>query len=126
MNIAKEVATLSHCTRHKVGAVVELYGNIVSFGYNGTPAGMQNGCEDSKGNTHFYVLHAESNALIKAAKSGQSTKGGTLYLTLSPCLDCCKIILQSEIKRVVYLEEYRDITGIDFLSKFIEIEKHEQ
>lgn len=125
MNIAKEVATLSHCSRSKVGAVIELCGNIVSFGFNGAPKGMNNCCEDENNVTLPYVIHAESNSIIKAAKSGQSMRGGTLYLTLSPCLDCCKLILQSEIKRVVYLEEYRDRTGIDFLRKFIKIEKYE-
>ena len=125
LNIAAEVATLSHCTRSKVGAVIELYGNIVSFGFNGAPKGMPNCCEDENNITLPYIIHAESNAIIKAAKSGQSTKGGTLYLTMSPCLDCCKLILQSEIRRVVYLTEYRDSTGIEFLKKFIKIEKYE-
>ena len=126
MNIAKEVATLSHCSRSKVGAVIELDGNVVSFGFNGTPKGMPNCCEDDNNITLPYVIHGESNALLKAAKTGHSTKGGTLYLTLSPCLDCAKLILQSEIKRVVYLEEYRDQTAIHFLSQFINIEKYEQ
>ena len=125
LNIAKEVATMSYCTRSKVGAVIEHYGNIISFGYNGAPKGMSNCCEDENNNTLVHVIHAESNAILKAAKSGHSTRGGTLYLTLSPCLDCCKLILQSEIQRVVYLEEYRDTTGIDFLKKFIKIEKYE-
>ena len=125
LNIAKEVGTLSHCTRSKVGAVIEIGGNIVSFGFNGTPHGMPNCCEDDDNITFPHVIHAESNAIIKAAKSGQSTKGGTLYLTLSPCLDCCKLILQSEIKRVVYLEDYRDMTGVEFLRKFIKVEKYE-
>lgn len=125
LNIAKEVATLSHCTRSKVGAVIELAGNIISFGFNGTPHGMKNCCEDNNNVTLPHVIHAESNAIIKAAKSGQSMRGGTLYLTLSPCLDCCKLILQSEIKRVVYLEEYRDRTGIDFLKSFIKVEQYE-
>jgi dCMP deaminase len=126
MNIAKEVATLSHCSRSKVGAVIELDGNVVSFGFNGTPKGTPNCCEDDNNTTLPYVIHGESNALLKAAKTGHSTKGGTLYLTLSPCLDCAKLILQSEIKRVVYLEEYRDPTAIHFLSQFINIEKYEQ
>ena len=124
MNIAKEVATLSHCQRSKVGAVIELDGNVVSFGFNGTPKGMQNCCEDETNTTLPYVIHAESNSIIKAAKTGHSTRGGTLYVTLSPCLDCAKLILQSEIQRVVYLEEYRDRTGIDFLKNFIKIEQH--
>jgi dCMP deaminase len=126
MNIAKEVATLSHCSRSKVGAVIELDGNVVSFGFNGTPKGMPNCCEDENNITLPYVIHAESNSIIKAAKTGHSTRGGTLYVTLSPCLDCAKLILQSEIKRVVYLEEYRDPTAIHFLNQFINIEKYEQ
>lgn len=124
MNIAKEVSTLSHCTRSKVGAVIELYGNIISFGYNGAPKGLDNCCEDSYNKTFPHIIHAESNAILKAAKSGHSTIGGTLYLTLSPCLDCSKLILQSEIRRVVYLEEYRDKSGIEFLKKFIKVEKY--
>ena len=125
LNIAKEVGAMSHCTRSKVGAVIEHYGNIISFGYNGAPKGMSNCCEDADNKTFAHIIHAESNAILKAAKSGYSTKGGTLYLTLSPCLDCSKLILQSEIKRVVYLEEYRDTSGIDFLKNFIRIEKYE-
>lgn len=125
INIAREVATLSHCKRSQVGAVIELCGNIVSFGFNGTPKGMNNCCEDENNTTLPYVIHAESNAIIKAAKSGTSMKGGTLYLTLSPCIDCCKLILQSEIKRVVYLEDYRDDTGVKFLKKFIKVQKYE-
>lgn len=125
VNIAKEVSTLSYCVRSKVGAVIVIDGNIVSFGYNGSPKGMMNCCEDQNNLTFPYVIHAESNAIIKAAKSGMSMKGGTLYLTLSPCLDCSKLILQSEIKRVVYLEEYRDKSGIEFLKKFIKVEKYE-
>lgn len=126
INIAKEVSTLSHCSRSKVGAVIELYGNIISFGYNGAPKGLDNCCEDQDNKTFPHIIHAESNAILKAAKSGHSTLGGTLYLTLSPCLDCSKLILQSEIKRVVYLEEYRDVSGIDFLKKFIKVEKYEE
>ena len=124
MNIAKEVATLSHCSRSKVGAVIELDGNVVSFGFNGTPKGMPNCCEDNNNTTLPYVIHGESNALLKAAKTGHSTKGGTLYLTLSPCLECSKLIMQSEIRRVIYLEKYRDTAGIDFLQKFIKIEQY--
>lgn len=125
INIAKEISTMSHCTRSKVGAVIEKDGNIISFGFNGTPSGMPNCCEDNNNTTFPHVIHAESNAIIKAAKTGNSTKGGTLYLTLSPCLDCSKLILQSEIKRVVYLEDYRDLSGIEFLSNFIKVEKYE-
>jgi len=126
INIAKEVSTLSYCIRSKVGAVIVIDGNIVSFGFNGSPKGMNNCCEDENNVTFPYVIHAESNAVIKAAKSGMSMKDGTLYLTLSPCLDCSKLILQSEIKRVVYLEEYRDKSGIEFLKKFIKVEKYEE
>lgn len=125
LNIAKEVGAMSHCTRSKVGAVIEHYGNIISFGYNGAPKGMSNCCEDENNMTLPHIIHAESNAILKAAKSGHSTRGGTLYLTLSPCLDCSKLILQSEIKRVVYLEEYRDTSGVNFLKNFIRIEKYE-
>lgn len=124
LNIAKEVAKMSYCNRSKVGAVIERYGNIISFGYNGAPKGVDNCCEDSNNVTFPHIIHAESNAILKAAKSGLSTTNATLYLTLSPCLDCSKLILQSEIRRVVYLEEYRDRSGIDFLKQFIIVEKY--
>lgn len=154
INIAKEVATLSHCLRSKVGAVIVKEGNVISFGYNGTPAGADNSCEDkryipqeagswldiesvvaewpyrdSHGNykliTKMETIHAEVNAILKAARTGASVDGGTLYLTLSPCLDCSKLILQAGIKRVVYLENYRNQNGPNFLKQFIPIEKHE-
>lgn len=124
INIAKEIGTLSHCTRSKVGAVLVKDGNVISFGYNGTPAGMDNGCEENNV-TKDEVIHAEMNAILKAAKSGNAVDGSTLYLSLSPCQNCCKLIIQSGIKRVVYLEEYRDLSPIEFLSKFIEVEKYE-
>ena len=124
INIAKEIGTLSHCTRSKVGAVLVKDGNVISFGYNGTPAGMDNGCEENNV-TKDEVIHAEMNAILKAAKSGNAVDGSTLYLSLSPCQNCCKLIIQSGIKRVVYLEAYRDLKPIEFLSKFIEVEKHE-
>jgi len=123
-NIAKEVGTLSHCTRSKVGAVLVKDGNVISFGYNGTPAGMDNGCEENNV-TKDEVIHAEMNAILKAAKSGNAVDGSTLYLSLSPCKNCCKLIIQSGIKRVVYLEGYRDLKPIEFLSKFIEVEKYD-
>jgi dCMP deaminase len=88
---------------------------IISDGFNGTPTGMDNCCEDSDGNTHWYVIHAESNALMKLAKNSGSSIGSTLYVTLSPCKECSKLIIQSGIKRVVYFEDYRDTSGIDFL-----------
>ena len=124
INIAKEVGTLSHCTRSKVGAVLVKSGNVISFGYNGTPAGMDNCCEENNV-TKDEVIHAEMNAILKAAKSGNAVDGSTLYLSLSPCQNCCKLIIQSGIKRVVYLEAYRDLKPIEFLSKFIEVEKHD-
>ena len=125
VNIAKETSTLSHCVRSKVGAVLVKDGNIISFGYNGTPSGMDNCCEEDNV-TLKHVIHAECNAILKAAKTGNSVDGSTLYLTLSPCLDCSKLILQSGIKRVVYLNVYRNTQGIDFLSQFIEVEQHGQ
>jgi len=124
INIAKEVGTLSHCTRSKVGAVLVKDGNVISFGYNGTPAGMDNTCEENNV-TKDEVIHAEMNAILKAAKSGNAVDGSTLYLSLSPCQNCCKLIIQSGIKRVVYLEGYRDLKPIEFLSKFIEVEKYD-
>ena len=98
-------------------------GNIISFGYNGTPSGMDNCCEKDNA-TLAHVIHAECNAILKAAKTGNSVDGSTLYLTLSPCLDCSKLILQSGIKRVVYLNEYRNPQGIDFLKQFIKVEQY--
>jgi dCMP deaminase len=124
INIAKEIGSLSYCTRSKVGAVLVKDGNVISFGYNGTPAGMDNGCEENNV-TKDEVIHAEMNAILKAAKSGNAVDGSTLYLSLSPCKNCCKLIVQSGIKRVVYLEEYRDLSPIEFLSKFIEVEKYD-
>ena len=123
INIAKETSTLSHCVRSKVGAVLVKDGNIISFGYNGTPSGMDNSCEED--NVTFpHVIHAECHAILKAAKTGNSVDGSTLYLTLSPCLDCSKLILQSAIKRVVYLNQYRNPQGIDFLKQFITVEQY--
>ena len=88
---------------------------IISDGYNGTPAGSENCCEDSEGRTLWHVLHAEANAILNLARSTQSAEGATLYITLSPCKDCSKLILQAGIKRVVYVDEYSDTEGIDFL-----------
>jgi dCMP deaminase len=124
INIAKETSTLSHCVRSKVGAVLVKDGNIISFGYNGTPSGMNNCCEENDV-TLKHVIHAECNAILKAAKTGNSVDGSTLYLTLSPCLDCSKLILQSGIKRVVYLTKYRNSEGIDFLNQFIQVEQYD-
>ena len=124
LNIAKEVSLLSHCERSKVGAVLVKDGNIIAFGYNGTPAGMNNCCERNDV-TVPEVIHAEMNAILKAARSGYAVGGAELYLTLSPCVDCAKLILQSGIKRVFYLQEYRKTDGIDFLKKFIDIFQYE-
>jgi dCMP deaminase len=125
LNIAKEISTLSKCNRSKVGAILVKDGNIISMSYNGTPSGMDNCCERDDV-TLPYVIHAEMGAILKAAKTGNSVDGSTLYLTLSPCLDCSKLILQSGIKKVVYLNVYRNTQGIDFLSQFIEVEQYGQ
>jgi dCMP deaminase len=124
LNIAKEISTLSHCTRSKVGAVIVKENNIISFGYNGTPTGTDNCCE-RHGITVAEVIHAEMNAILKAAKTGHSVDGAALYLTLSPCVECAKLILQSGIKRVIYLDQYRKTDGIDFLKQFIDITRYE-
>jgi dCMP deaminase len=113
--MAKEWAKLSHCTRKQVGALLVKNGVIISDGYNGTPSGFPNTCENEIGETHWYVLHAEANAILKVAKSTNNAHGSTLYITLSPCKDCCKLILQSGITRMVYLDAYKDTTAIDFL-----------
>lgn len=124
INITKEIGTLSYCTRSKVGAVLVKDGNVISFGYNGTPAGMDNACEENNV-TKDEVIHAEMNAILKAAKSGNAVEGSTLYLTLSPCKECSKLILQSGVKKVVYLNTYRNLEGLQFLSQFIEVEKYD-
>jgi dCMP deaminase len=124
LNIAKEISTLSKCNRSKVGAILVKDGNIISMSYNGTPSGMDNCCERDDV-TLPYVIHAEMGAILKAAKTGNSVDGSTLYLTLSPCLDCSKLILQSGIKRVVYLTKYRNSEGIDFLNQFIQVEQYD-
>ena len=124
INVAKQISTLSHCVRSKVGAVLVKEGNIIAFGYNGTPSGMDNCCE-KEDVTLPHVIHAEVNAILKAAKTGAAVEGSTLYLTLSPCLDCSKLILQAGVKRVVYLETYRHLDGPNFLKQFIEVEKYE-
>lgn len=115
LKMAQEWATLSHCTRKKVGALLVKDNMIISDGYNGTPSGFSNDCEDANGDTHWYVLHAEANAIMKIARSANSAKDSTLYITLSPCKDCCKLILQAGIRRMVYIHEYKDSTGLEFL-----------
>ena len=115
LRLAESWAKLSHCKRKQVGAIIVKDEIIISDGFNGTPAGFDNCCEDENGLTHWYVLHAEANAILKVAKSTNNCKGATLYLTHSPCRDCAKLVLQSGIKRVVYKEAYKDPAGIDFL-----------
>lgn len=115
LKMASEWSTLSCCNRKKVGALIVKDGAIISDGFNGTPHGFPNDCEDSEGNTYWYVLHAEANAILKVAKSSQNTIGATLYVTTSPCKDCSKLIIQAGIKHVIYSEEYRDITGVKML-----------
>jgi dCMP deaminase len=115
LKMAKEWAKLSHCERKQVGALIVKNKMIISDGYNGSPTGFDNCCEDEKGNTKWHVLHAEANALLKVASSTQSCQGATLYLTLSPCKECSKLILQAGIKRLVYAVAYKDVEGLEFL-----------
>jgi dCMP deaminase len=117
MRMALEWAKLSHCERKQVGALIVKDRMIISDGFNGSPSGFENDCEDDEGNTKWYVLHAEANAILKVASSSQSCKGSTLYITLSPCKECSKLIHQSGIKRVVYSQEYKDVSGLKFLDK---------
>lgn len=117
LRMAREWAQLSYCERRKVGALVIKDRMIVSDGYNGTPSGFENHCEDEENYTKWYVLHAEANAILKMARSTNSSAGATLYLTLSPCKECSKLVHQSGIKRLVYLERYKDDSGLKFLEK---------
>jgi dCMP deaminase len=111
MKIAIEISNLSRCNRAKVGALIVNNKNIISYGYNGTPSGFCNDCEENN-ITKDEVIHAETNAILKAGKNAYDS---TLYLTLSPCLECCKLIKQSGIKKVYYLNEYRDLNGLEKL-----------
>jgi len=117
LRIAREWGRLSHCNRKQVGAVIVKDRMIISDGYNGTPSGFENPCEDEEGYTKWYVLHAEANAILKVAGSTQSCKDATLYITLSPCKECSKLIYQAGIKRVVYQTGYKDDSGLKFLEK---------
>ena len=128
MDTAYVWSLMSKCTRKKVGSVLSKDGRIVSIGYNGTPAG----CKDNTGEyldsagdivSSNKIIHAEANSILFAAKNGISTKDCILYVTLSPCVECSKMIIQSGIKEVVYSEEYRDRSGIDFLSEYIKVRK---
>ena len=115
LRLAASWAELSHCMRKKVGAIIVKDGMIISDGSNGTPSGFDNCCENELGETQWYVLHAEANAILKVAKSTNNCSGATLYLTLSPCKDCSKLVIQSGIKRVVFQNGYKDPEGINFL-----------
>ncbi|MDG2425657.1 MAG: dCMP deaminase family protein [Flavobacteriales bacterium] len=117
LRMAGEWAKLSHCTRKQVGALIVRDGMIVADGFNGTPSGFPNACETPEGETHWYVLHAEANAITKLARSSHGSQGATLYITMSPCRDCSKLILQSGIIRVVYQSAYKDREGLEFLEK---------
>ena len=117
LEMAEVWSQLSLAKRNKVGALLVKDGTIIADGYNGTPTGFENECEDSEGKTKWYVLHAEANAILKVARSTQNCNGSTLYITLSPCRDCAKLIAQAGIKRVLYIEKYRDTTSLDFLKR---------
>ncbi|QJP33449.1 dCMP deaminase family protein [Nonlabens sp. Ci31] len=117
LRMAMEWGKLSHCKRRRVGALIVRDRMIISDGYNGTPSGFENFCEDEEGYTKWYVLHAEANAILKVAASTQSCRDATLYITMSPCKDCSKLIHQSGINRVVYMKAYKDNSGLQFLEK---------
>ena len=117
LKMARTWGELSHCHRKKVGALIVKDRMIISDGYNGTPSGFENPCEDEENYTKWYVLHAEANAILKVAASTHSCFGATLYLTLSPCGECSKLIHQAGIKRVVYSNKYKDNSGLIFLKK---------
>ncbi len=131
LRMARVWAENSYCKRRQVGALVVKNKMIISDGYNGTPSGFENICEDEGGQTKPYVLHAEANAITKLARSGNNSDGSTLYVTASPCIECAKLIIQAGIKRVVYAEKYRLTEGIDLLKranievKYLNPEDHE-
>ena len=117
LRMAQEWAKLSHCHRKKVGALIVKDRMIISDGFNGTPTGFENPCEDEENYTKWYVLHAEANAILKVAGSPASAQGATLYLTLSPCKECSKLVHQAGIRRLVYINKYKDDSGLRFLEK---------
>ena len=117
LKMAQEWAKLSHCERKQVGAIIVKDRMIISDGFNGTPTGFENPCENEEDYTKWYVLHAEANAILKVASSTQSCKEATLYITLSPCKECSKLIHQAGIRRVVYANSYKDDAGLKFLKK---------
>lgn len=124
LEMARIWAGNSYCTRRKVGALIVKDRMIISDGYNGTPSGFENVCEDENGVTKPYVLHAEANAITKVARSGNSSLGATLYVTASPCIECAKLIIQAGISRVVYSEDYRSSDGLELLRRAgVEVEK---
>jgi dCMP deaminase len=117
LEMARIWATNSYCKRRQVGALIVKRRMIISDGYNGTPAGFENECEDENNHTKLYVLHAEANAITKVAKSNNSSEGSTLYITASPCLECAKLIIQAGIIRVVFSDNYRILDGIELLKR---------
>jgi dCMP deaminase len=124
LRMAEEWSRLSYCKRRQVGAIIVKDKMIISDGYNGTPTGFENICEDDEGYTKWYVLHAEANAILKVASSTQSCNGATLYITMSPCKQCSKLIHQAGISRLVYHTSYKDESGVDFLRRAgVDIEK---
>ena len=124
LRMARIWAENSYCKRRQVGALIVKDRMIISDGYNGTPSGFENVCEDENGVTKPYVLHAEANAITKVAKSGNSSEGATLYVTASPCVECAKLIIQAGIRRVVYKDSYRLNDGIELLQRAgIEVEQ---
>lgn len=127
MNIAQEFARLSYCNRQKNGAIIVSGDRIISTGYNGTPHGMDNECQDQDGNTYSYVIHAEANAILKLAKDGESGEGAVMFCTTSPCMECAKMIIQSGIKKVVYKNQYRTTDGLELLKELkIECKQEQQ
>ncbi len=127
LRMARIWAENSYCQRRKVGALVVKDKMIISDGYNGTPSGFENVCEDENGSTKSYVLHAEANAITKLARSSNNSDGSTLYITASPCIECAKLIIQSGIRRVVYGEVYRLTDGIELLKRAgVEVELMEE
>ena len=126
LRMCVEWARLSTARRRKVGCLIVKNGQIISDGYNGTATGQDNSCEMENGETKWDVIHGEANAILKCARHGHSCDGATLYQTHSPCRDCSKIIIQSGLKRLVYVEEYKDITGLEFLrDASVEIVKYD-
>ena len=117
LNMAQEWAKNSYCRRRQVGALIVKDRMIISDGYNGTPAGFENICEDDTGRTKAYVLHAEANAITKVAKSGNSSAGATMYVTTAPCLECAKLIIQAGIIRLVFRDLYSVSDGVDLLRR---------